>query len=42
MGNPTLASREKGEKLLEAAVDGLADVAREFRQRKIIKRVDHH
>jgi len=42
MGDATLASKEKGEKLLEAAAAGLADVVKEFRKKEIPKRVDHH
>jgi len=42
MGDATLASKEKGEKLLEAAATGLADVIREYRKKEIPKRVDHH
>ncbi len=42
MGDATLATKEKGEKLLEAAAAGLADVVRELKKREIPKRVDHH
>ncbi len=42
VGDATLASKEKGEKLLEAAAAGVADVARELSKREIPKRIDHH
>jgi creatinine amidohydrolase len=42
MGDATLATKEKGEKLLEAAVAGLADVVKELKKKDIPERVDHH
>ena len=42
LGDATLATKEKGEKLLEAAAAGLADIVRELRKRDIPKRVDRH
>jgi creatinine amidohydrolase len=42
MGDATLATKEKGEKLLEAAVAGLADVVKELKNKEIPERVDHH
>ena len=42
MGNAALASKEKGEKLLEAAASGLASIVKELRKREIPQRVDHH
>jgi len=42
MGDPTVATREKGEKWLEAAVEGLIGIIRDFRKRKIRERIDHH
>ena len=42
LGDATLASEEKGVKLLEAASSGLADIVKELKRREIPKRVDHH
>ena len=42
VGDPTLATREKGEKLVETAANELAEFIKEFRRRKIADRVDHH
>ena len=42
MGDPTLATAEKGELLLEAAADELLMVVDEMRTREIRERVDHH
>jgi creatinine amidohydrolase len=42
MGDATLATREKGEKLLAAAVDELRMVIAEMKTRTIRPRVDHH
>ena len=42
MGDPTLASAEKGVVLLDAAVDELAMVIGEMKGRAIRARVDHH
>lgn len=41
-GDATKGTREKGEKLLEAAVSGLVDLARRFRAMPVPTRVDHH
>ncbi len=42
MGDPTLASAEKGRILLDAAVDELVAVIDEMKRRQIRSRVDHH
>jgi creatinine amidohydrolase len=42
MGDPTLASAEKGRRLLDAAVDELVMVIGEMKRRQIRGRVDHH
>lgn len=42
LGDPTKATREKGEKLLDAAVDGLIEFVQLFKQRKLLSRVNHH
>ncbi|MBI1786827.1 MAG: creatininase family protein [Acidobacteria bacterium] len=42
VGDPTKATREKGEKFVEAVVDRLVVLLGEFRDRKIEPRVDHH
>lgn len=42
MGDPTLASADKGRVLLEAAVDELVMVIDEMKGRQIRRRVDHH
>jgi creatinine amidohydrolase len=42
MGDPTLATAEKGQVLLEAATDELVMVINEMKQRAIRPRVDHH
>jgi len=42
IGDPTLATKEKGELIFNAIVEGLADFIREFRKREIRKRIDHH
>ncbi len=41
MGDPTVATREKGEKRLEAAVVRLIGINRDFRKRKIRERIEH-
>jgi creatinine amidohydrolase len=41
-GDATVATKEKGERLLEAAVGGLVDLVGEMRERPIRKGVDHH
>lgn len=41
-GDPTHATKEKGEKWLAAAVEGLIGIIREFRELEIRERVDHH
>ncbi|MCL4535429.1 MAG: creatininase family protein [Bacteroidetes bacterium] len=41
-GDATKGTREKGEVLLEAAVSGLAELARRFRAMPLPARVDHH
>ena len=42
VGDATKATREKGEKFLEAAVEGLTDLIRELRAQKILPRRDQH
>jgi len=40
-GDPTVASKEKGVKILEAAAEELAEIIKEFRAREIGKRKNH-
>jgi creatinine amidohydrolase len=42
LGDATKASREKGEKFLEAAVQGLVELIRELRGQEILPRRDQH
>lgn len=42
IGSATLASRDKGEKMLEAACRGLADLILEFKNWPRNERIDHH
>ncbi len=42
MGDPTKATAEKGEKLLNAAAAGLVEIIDELRARRPAHRVDHH
>lgn len=42
MGDPTVATRENGERWLEAAINGLVGIVREFRLMKPGERRDHH
>jgi len=42
MGDPTKATKEKGERILKAASEGLVDVIRELGKREIRARIDHH
>ncbi|MGI8990881.1 MAG: creatininase family protein [Bryobacteraceae bacterium] len=42
VGDPTKATKEKGEKFVVAVVDRMVDLLREFRRREIHPRVDHH
>jgi creatinine amidohydrolase len=42
IGDPTLATPEKGQRLLEAAVGTLVDFVLEFKEREIREQVDHH
>jgi len=42
MGDPTLATAEKGEALLHAATDELLWVIDEMKTREVRERVDHH
>lgn len=41
-GDATKATKEKGEKFLAAAIEGLIELVRELRQYEIRPRVDHH
>lgn len=41
MGAAKLATKEKGGKFLEAAIEGIIAVVREYAQRPIPQRVDH-
>jgi len=42
VGDPTEATKEKGEKLLENATDALVKIIRAAKAWKIRRRVDHH
>jgi creatinine amidohydrolase len=42
VGDPTLATRDKGEKFVTAVVDRMCNLIDEFRARVIAPRVDHH
>ena len=42
IGDATLATKEKGELVFEAAAAQLAEIIREFRGIPIADRVDHH
>jgi len=42
VGDPTKATREKGEQFVEAVVARLVELLKEFRVRRIEPRVDHH
>jgi creatinine amidohydrolase len=42
VGDPTKASAEKGRMFVEAVVERMVALIREFRERKIADRVDHH
>jgi creatinine amidohydrolase len=42
VGDPTLANREKGERFVNAVVERMAALLKEFRAREIGRRVDHH
>lgn len=42
LGDPTVATKEKGEKLLEAAVKGLVEFIGIFKEQNISPRVNHH
>jgi len=42
VGDPTLATAEKGEKVFEAIVDGMVRLVQEFRERPIRPRQDKH
>jgi creatinine amidohydrolase len=42
VGDPTRATREKGEKFVNAVVERMVALLKEFRARKIQPRVDHH
>ncbi len=42
MGDPTVATKEKGDIWLEAAIKGLIGIIRDFKNLEIRERVDHH
>ena len=42
MGDATKATKEKGEKFLEAAIEGLIELIRELRATEILPRRDQH
>ncbi|MFH1567110.1 MAG: creatininase family protein, partial [Gemmatimonadota bacterium] len=42
MGEATRATPEKGERFLEAAVEGLVELVRELRQQPVLPRRDQH
>lgn len=41
-GDPTVATKEKGDKWLDAAVKGLKGIIRDFKKYEIKARIDHH
>jgi creatinine amidohydrolase len=42
LGDPTKATKEKGEMWLTAAIEGLVGIIQEFKKLGIRERVDHH
>ena len=42
LGDPTKATKEKGESWLVSAIEGLKGIVLEFRKLEIRERVDHH
>ncbi|WP_368652876.1 creatininase family protein [Ornithinibacillus sp. 4-3] len=42
LGDPTVATKEKGEKVLNAAVEGLIEFIRIFKEQEVLGRVNHH
>jgi creatinine amidohydrolase len=42
VGDPTKATRAKGERFVNAVVERLIELIRDFRTREIQPRVDHH
>lgn len=42
MGDPTKATAQKGQRLLDAAANGIVELVDELRARPIAQRVDHH
>jgi creatinine amidohydrolase len=42
VGDPTLATADKGRQFVEAVVARMVALIREFRERRIAPRVDHH
>lgn len=42
VGDPTKATKEKGEKFVDAVVDRMVELISDFRSREIRPRVDHH
>jgi creatinine amidohydrolase/Fe(II)-dependent formamide hydrolase-like protein len=42
VGDATLATAEKGRRVVECTVEHLVDLIHEFRAREIAARVDHH
>ncbi|HYB02867.1 MAG TPA: creatininase family protein, partial [Nitrososphaerales archaeon] len=42
MGDPTKSTKEKGKKILEMCSNRLLSFVREFREREIRERVNHH
>ncbi|KQL49991.1 hypothetical protein AN963_10025 [Brevibacillus choshinensis] len=42
LGDPTKSTKDKGEALFDAAVDGLVEFVKIFKQRKVHPRVNHH
>jgi len=42
LGDPTVATAEKGGKLLNAAVENLVRFVKEFKERQILPQADHH
>jgi creatinine amidohydrolase/Fe(II)-dependent formamide hydrolase-like protein len=41
-GDPTKATAEKGRRVVECVVGNMVELVREFRERPIAPRVDHH
>src|SRR5699024_3375853 len=42
LGDPTVATKEKGEKMLQAAIAGLIEFVHIFKEQKVLPRKNHH